>query len=180
MLAEEGEERRGFVSTWETRHDSFCDPDGRRLTLTANRKGDMTFMTLYVYHIEDARVCSSPQPTAGRSTLKKWMPRFAPLDEAETLGAGSGLSGSGESVGDSGEDNARIRTTLSMDQVVSHFAAQLGAEGWTLDSQSMGSRATTQIWTREIETHRLVGTLSAFQLRKKEIGVEFDVTIAEK
>lgn len=93
--------------------------------------------------------------------IRQYMPRLEIPAQQRRPGWVPFVGGGSSSSNSSAEAETTIATDLSMDELFQHFAAQMTAQGWVLDTRNTGSVTATGNWTRSPATDLdLISTLT--------------------
>jgi hypothetical protein len=131
--------RGGFASN-PTEGLQFCMGDSATLNLSvsANPRGGsyvrVTHPTRGSYNICQQRERTDPY------TRESLIPSLAPPAGAVALGSGTGGGGN------EWEAHARIRTELSVDDLVVHYGSQLRDHGWQVETRTRGPGAAAEVF----------------------------------
>lgn len=104
--------------------------------------------------------CFAPPGDEVRQRVASQMPRLAmPMDPQSGMPS-LPLSGGGSGTSISQESRTEFRYSGPLSELPSHFARQLAAQGWQLDTEWSGQDTAGSSWTRPVSaTQRLQGTL---------------------
>jgi hypothetical protein len=134
----------GFRRLDEIVHSGwFCQGERRSLSATAldRPEGGSFLRVAYGVH-EHSSPCEDrrrDEPSFPRGPI----PTLYPPEHATIVHAGTGGSR------DYMEARARLKTELGPAQLVAHYSAQVRAQGWSLQSESVGPDLSAQMWRIE-------------------------------
>ena len=179
---------RGFVSAVETRTfygSQICHDEHGQLSIGFRQRDEGNVVSLrssYGFARNwrncDELIAQQEQSMAmmrGRSSgLGELMPRLEVPEEARQGSRPALMLGGMSSSSDSAETDARIELEWELERVYQHFAEQILEQGWTLDTESIGSLTATGTWTQTVEQN--VNVIARLDVVSAGDG-DFDLTM---
>ena len=167
------------------RYNRYCHDSMGFISINYSPKERSGIVTISANPNEDNRSCAAQlaeqQQALGRmggrqGGLQRYFPKMElPETEPQFRSPFSGMSGwSGSS--NSMETRDKLNIDWTIEEVFEHFANQIGAQDWTLDSKSVGSASANAIWTKSPEPGvDLIGTLTVLKTDDESFDLLFQL-----
>ena len=172
-------EQRGFVRSIQIESRIYCEPDGRFAQVTLSEKTDGTLVRITLNTGEHG-ACNR-QAAAPSGLVGAWFTYGSSGNELRqrlpvlTTPAGSALSTGGGSVGSrSAYTMVKLRTDLTVREILSQVRTDLFAAGWEIETEADAIDSATGLWKRDFEDGlRCVGLLSIIRMESGSYEVMF-------
>ncbi|GJM13281.1 MAG: hypothetical protein DHS20C12_16840 [Pseudohongiella sp.] len=151
---------RGAISHFAlARHNSFGNPQGSCVSQISMQEMQMAQMGL-------------------RRGIHQYMPRMEVPETENIRPSGAFIGGGSSSSGNSVETEINLSSDLDIEELYEHFADQIVEQDWQVDSEVVGGRSATGIWTKSPSAEmELVGMLSVLEVAEGEYELQFRLRV---
>ncbi|MFT4862817.1 MAG: hypothetical protein ACI95C_002041 [Pseudohongiellaceae bacterium] len=180
----------GFVSAKapaRVRNSRYCNDSQGFISVSFAETGSMTTTTLSSSPSNDRRSCAeqleeqlanfNSRAQRRDDSARQYLPRMELPEQEQRRSYTPFIGMSGSSNSRNGiEVSASLTSDSPIDEVFEHFESQIEAQGWTVDSQNVGTASAFGSWMRTPEPDLdLIGTLSIIQSSADTYDLKFNL-----
>lgn len=163
---------------------SLCHDDLGHLSITSTERDSEVYFAIGRYNTfgNSQSSCANQLAMQQQSIsqmrfsngIRQYMPRME-VPEAEGIRPRGAFLGGGSSSGNnSAETEINLKSELDIEELYTHFADQIVEQDWETDSEAVGGRSATGIWTKSPTADlELAGTLSILEVSEGNYELQF-------
>lgn len=163
---------------------ALCHDEIGRLSITSSARDSINYFAIGRYNLFGNPQGSCANQIAMQQQgmaqmrfsrgMRQYMPRMEVPESDNILPSGVLIGGGSSSGNNSAETDINLKSELNIEDIYTHFAEQIIAQDWEIDSEVVGGRSANGTWTRSpTADFELVGTLSVLETSEGNYELRF-------